>query len=142
MDKYKGKVLLIVNVASKCGLTKTNYKELNDLHAKFKDQGLAILGFPSNSFAQEPGCSVDIKEFIKKNNVEWDMFAKIDVNGDQAHPLYKWLKTKCGGTLIDAIKWNFTKFLVDKNGQPVGRFAPSKNPSELENDIKTELEKN
>lgn len=141
LDKYKGKVLLVVNVASKCGLTKTNYKELNELHSKYSDQGLAILGFPSNSFAQEPGCSVDLKEYKKKNNVEWDMFAKIDVNGDKADPLYQWLKTKCGGTLIDAIKWNFTKFLVNKKGEPVARFAPNKPPMELEADIKAELDK-
>lgn len=133
---------MIVNVASKCGFTKNNYKELNDLHAKYKDQGLAILGFPCNQFGhQEPGCEVDIKEFIKKNGVEWDMFAKVDVNGDDAIPLYHWLKDKQGGTLIDAIKWNFTKFLVNKQGLPVSRYAPNKNPLEFEGDIKAELDK-
>lgn len=141
LDKYKGKVVIIVNVASKCGLTKTNYKELNELYGKYKDKGLSILGFPSNSFAQEPGCSVDIKEFVKKNNVEWDMFAKVDVNGDKSIPLYKWLKTKCGGTIFDAIKWNFTKFLVDRQGVPIARFSPQTNPLDLEEDIKKELEK-
>lgn len=142
LDKYKGKVMLIVNVASKCGFTKTNYKELNELYAKYREQGLAILGFPCNQFGgQEPGCSVDIKEFIKKNDVEWDMFAKIDVNGSSANPLYNYLKHKAGGTLIDAIKWNFTKFLVDKNGQPVARYAPNKNPLEFEEEIKAELAK-
>lgn len=142
LDKYKGKVLMIVNVASKCGLTKTNYKELNELYSKYREQGFAILGFPSNSFAQEPGCSVDLKEFMKKNNVEWDMFAKVDVNGDNAIPLYKWLKTKCGGTITDAIKWNFTKFLVDRHGVPVGRYAPQKSPMELESHVEAELKKN
>lgn len=142
LDQYKGRVLLIVNVASKCGFTKTNYKELNDLYSKYKDQGLAILGFPCNQFGhQEPGCDVDIKEFMKKNNVEWDMFAKVDVNGDNAIPLYNWLKCKAGGTLIDAIKWNFTKFLINKEGVPVSRYGPGTNPLAFEKDIKAELEK-
>lgn len=142
LDKYKGKVLLIVNVASKCGFTRGNYKELNELYAKYKDRGLAILGFPCNQFGhQEPGCSVDIKEFMKKNNVEWDMFDKVDVNGDDAIPLYQWLKTKAEGTFIDAIKWNFTKFLVNKEGIPVSRYAPNKSPLEFEKDIETELNK-
>ena len=135
LDKYKGKVLLIVNVASRCGFTKTNYKELNELYSKYKDQGLAILGFPSNQFNQEPGCDIDIKEFMKKNNVEWDMFAKIDVNGDSAIPLYHWLKSKAPGTLFDAIKWNFTKFLINKEGVPVARFAPNKNPMDFEKEV-------
>lgn len=142
LDKYKGKVLLIVNVASKCGFTKNNYKQLNDLYSRYKDQGLAILGFPCNQFGhQEPGCDVDIKEFIKKNGVEWDMFAKIDVNGDDAIPLYHWLKSKQGGFLIDAIKWNFTKFLINRQGQPVSRYAPNKDPLDFENDVKAELDK-
>lgn len=134
--------MLIVNVASKCGFTKGNYKELNELYGKYKDQGLAILGFPCNQFGhQEPGCEVDIKEFVKKNGVEWDMFAKVDVNGDNAIPLYSWLKHKEKGTLIDAIKWNFTKFLINKEGIPVARYAPNKRPLEFEKEIKAELEK-
>lgn len=142
LDKYKGKVVLVVNVASKCGFTKNNYKELNDLYSRYKDKGLAILGFPCNQFGhQEPGCEVDIKEFVKKNGVEWDMFAKIDVNGSAASPLYSWLKSKQGGTLIDAIKWNFTKFLVDKDGIPVKRYAPNDNPLKFEDEIKAELDK-
>lgn len=142
LDKYTGKVLLIVNVASKCGFTRANYKELNQLYAKYKDEGLAILGFPCNQFGhQEPGCEVDIKEFMKKNNVEWDMFAKVDVNGDNAIPLYNWLKDKAGGLIIDAIKWNFTKFLINKQGVPVNRYAPNVNPLKFENDIKAELDK-
>ena len=142
MEKYKGKVLLIVNVASKCGFTKGNYKELNELYSKYRNEGLAILGFPCNQFGhQEPGCDVDIKEFMKKNDVEWDMFGKIEVNGDNAIPLYNWLKSKAGGTLIDAIKWNFTKFLINKEGVPVARFAPNKSPMEFEKEIKAELEK-
>lgn len=142
LDKYKGRVMIIVNVASKCGFTKVNYKELNELYSKYKEQNLAILGFPCNQFGhQEPGCEVDIKEFIKKNNVEWDMFAKVDVNGDDAIPLYHWLKSKAGGTLIDAIKWNFTKFLISKEGIPVARYAPNKNPLDFEKEIKAELDK-
>lgn len=142
LDKYKGKVLLIVNVASKCGFTKNNYKELNELYTKYKGQGLAILGFPCNQFGhQEPGCSVDIKEFMKKNNVEWDMFAKVDVNGNDAIPLYEWMKKQQKGTFMDAIKWNFTKFLVNKEGIPVARYAPNKNPLEFEGELKAELEK-
>lgn len=102
--------MIVVNVATFCGLTKTNYKQLNELYAKYKDQGLRIAAFPSNQFSnQEPGCSVDLKEFINKNNVHFDVYAKIDVNGDTAHPLYKWLKSKQGGFMgLDAIKWNFT----------------------------------
>lgn len=134
--------MLIVNVASKCGFTKNNYKELNELYSRYKDQGLAILGFPCNQFGhQEPGCDVDIKEFIKKNGVEWEMFAKVDVNGDDAIPLYSWLKSKAKGTLIDAIKWNFTKFLISKEGLPVARYAPNDNPLKFEDEIKAELEK-
>lgn len=133
---------MIVNVASQCGFTKSNYKELNELYAKYSQKGLAILGFPCNQFGhQEPGCSVDIKEFMKKNNVEWDMFDKVDVNGDNAIPLFSWLKTKAGGTIIDAIKWNFTKFLINKEGMPVARYAPNKSPLEFEKDIETELNK-
>lgn len=142
LDKYKGKVLLIVNVASKCGFTKTNYKQLNELYAKYKDQGLAILGFPCNQFGhQEPGCDVDIKEFIKKNGVEWDMFGKIDVNGDNAIPLYQYLKNQQGGFMFDAIKWNFTKFLINRQGLPIGRYAPNKDPLDFEEEIKAELAK-
>lgn len=142
LDKYKGRVMLIVNVASKCGFTRTNYKELNELYSKYRDQGLAILGFPCNQFNhQEPGCDVDIKEFMNKNGVEWDMFAKVDVNGAKAIPLYHWLKSKAGGTLIDAIKWNFTKFLINKEGIPVSRYGPSTNPLAFEKDIEAELKK-
>lgn len=134
--------MLIVNVASKCGFTRGNYKELNELYTKYHKQGLEILGFPCNQFGhQEPGCDVDIKRFMEANNVEFDMFAKVDVNGDNAIPLYNWLKSKEGGTLFDAIKWNFTKFLINKEGVPVGRYAPQKSPLEIESDIKAELEK-
>jgi glutathione peroxidase len=142
LDKYKGKVLLIVNVASKCGFTKTNYKELNELYNTYHDQGLEILGFPCNQFGhQEPGCDVDIKEFMKKNQVQWDMFAKVDVNGDNAIPLYNWLKSKEKGMLFDAIKWNFTKFLINRQGIPVARYAPNTNPMQFKDAIEAELKK-
>lgn len=137
LEKYRGHPVVVVNVATYCGLTKTNYKQLNELYAKYKDQGLKIAAFPCNQFGnQEPGCSVDIQEFLKKNNVEFDVYGKIDVNGDTAHPLYKWLKSKQGGTMGDAIKWNFSKFLVDKQGVPINRYAPTTEPVSIEKDIK------
>lgn len=137
MEKYKGHVALIVNVASKWGLTSQNYQQLEALHEKFAEsQGLRILGFPCNQFGnQEPGTEAEIKEFVKKYNVQFDMFSKINVNGNGAHPLWKYLKHKQGGTLVDMIKWNFTKFLVDKNGQPVNRYAPNVEPNAIEPDL-------
>lgn len=139
-DKYKGKVLLVVNVASKCSFTKSNYRELNELYHMYHDKGLEILGFPCNQFGhQEPGCDVDIKEFMKKNGVEWDVFAKVDVNGDNAIPLYNWLKSKVKGTLLDMIKWNFTKFLISREGIPVTRYGPNTRPMEFKDDIEAEL---
>lgn len=132
----RGHPLIIVNVASKCGFTKSNYQQLNDLYSKYKDQGLRILGFPCSQFMnQEPGCSVDIKEFIKKNKVEWDVFEKINVNGNDAAPLYQFLKAKQGGFLMNAIKWNFTKFLINKEGIPVSRHSPSTEPKDIETQI-------
>ena len=141
LDKYKGHPLLVVNVASNCSLTKDNYKQLNELYEKYENNGLKILGFPSNQFnGQEPACDVDIKEFAKKKGVQFDMFAKIDVNGDSADPLYKWLKTKQGGFLgFDGIKWNFTKFLVNKEGIPIKRYAPTVQPKDIESDLKAQL---
>ena len=137
MSKYKGKVLLIVNVASKCGFT-NQYEGLEELHKKYFDKGLSVLGFPCNQFlSQEPGTEEQIKEFCSLTyGVEFEMFSKIDVNGENAHPLYKFLKESSKGVLgTEAIKWNFTKFLVDKNGKVVKRYAPSTKPSEIENDI-------
>jgi phospholipid-hydroperoxide glutathione peroxidase len=141
LDKYSGKPTLVVNVASNCGLTKNNYKQLNELYEKYEKEGLRIAAFPSNQFAgQEPGCDIDIKEFAKKNNVKFDMYSKVDVNGDSAHPIYKWLKNQKGGFLgLDAIKWNFTKFLIDKNGVPVKRYAPTVEPKDIEKDLKAQL---
>ena len=137
LEKYKGHVMLIVNVASKCGFT-PQYKGLEDLYAKYHDKGLRVLGFPCNQFlSQEPGTNQEIASFCSLTyGVKFDMFAKINVNGDDAHPLYKYLKDKEPGFLgTEFIKWNFTKFLVDREGNVVKRYAPSTEPKELEKDI-------
>jgi glutathione peroxidase len=138
LEKYKNKVMLIVNVASKCGFT-YQYEGLETLHEKYADKGLAVLGFPCNQFlAQEPGTEEEIQEFCSLTyGVKFDMFSKIDVNGDNTHPLYTFLKENSNGLMgTDIIKWNFTKFLVDKNGNVVKRYAPSTKPLEIESDIK------
>jgi glutathione peroxidase len=132
--KYKGKVVLLVNVASKCGLT-PQYKPLQALHAKYGKEGLAIVGVPCNQFGQqEPGTAKEISEFCKANyGVEFDMLAKVDVNGEKAVPLYKWLTSKeTNPTYAGPIKWNFTKFLFDRDGQLVARFEPTVAPDSKE----------
>ena len=137
LTEFKGKVLLIVNTASKCGFT-PQYKGLQELYAQHKDKGLEILGFPCNQFGkQEPGDSGEISEFCELNyGVDFPMFSKIDVNGDDAHPLYKHLKQEAPGLLgSKAIKWNFTKFLVNKEGKVVKRYAPTDTPASIEKDI-------
>lgn len=137
MSKYKGKVLLIVNVASKCGFT-GQYEGLEKLFEKYKNEDFMILGFPSNQFAnQEPESNEKIKEFCSLTyDVKFDMFAKIDVNGENEAPLYKFLKSNQKGILgSENIKWNFTKFLVDKNGNIVDRFASTTSPESIEKDI-------
>ncbi|KAF7490495.1 putative phospholipid hydroperoxide glutathione peroxidase [Sarcoptes scabiei] len=141
LSKYEGKVLLIVNVASRCGFTNSNYHQLNELYSKYESQGLRIAAFPCNQFAgQEPACDVDIKEFANKLNVKFDMFSKIDVNGSKAHPLYRWLKIKQRGVFgTQAIKWNFTKFLINKEGVPIKRYAPTTSPNSIEPEIKALL---
>lgn len=133
LEKYKGHVAIIVNVASQCGYTKNHYKELQELYAEYGDRkGLKILAFPCNQFGgQEPGNAEEIVCFAKEKNVTFDMFEKIDVNGSNAHPLWKYLKHKQGGIVGDFIKWNFTKFVIDKNGQPVERHGPSTDPKTL-----------
>ncbi|KAJ8673536.1 hypothetical protein QAD02_004798 [Eretmocerus hayati] len=145
LDKYKGHVAIIINVASQCGLTETNYKQLQGLYNKYgESKGLRILAFPCNQFNhQEPGTPAEIKEFVKKYDVTFDMFDKIDVNGDNAHPLYKWLKDQKEGSgfITDGIKWNFTKFLINKKGQVVDRFAPSTEPNSMEKALNKEFEK-
>ncbi len=143
MSEYKGKVLLIVNVASKCGFT-PQYEGLEKLYDEHKNDGFMVLGFPSNQFmSQEPGSNEEIKFFCQKTyEVEFDMFAKIDVNGDNTEPLYKFLKKEQGGFLwMDAIKWNFTKFLVDKEGNVIKRYGSSTKPAEINEDIQKLLNK-
>jgi glutathione peroxidase len=138
---YAGKVLLIVNTASKCGLT-PQFEGLEALHQRYQERGLVILGFPCNQFGeQEPGEADEIANFCQKNyGVSFPMFAKIDVNGDDTHPLYKLLKKSARGLLgSEAIKWNFTKFLVDRDGKIVERFAPTTTPDALAKDIEALL---
>ena len=136
MSEYKGKVVLIVNTASKCGFTK-QYEGLEELYEKYKDQGFVILGFPCNQFgAQEPGDNAEIKNFCTSTfSVTFPMMSKVDVNGESADPLYKFLKKEKGGILGDDIKWNFTKFLVDREGRVVDRFASQKTPKALEKEV-------
>jgi glutathione peroxidase len=137
LDAYKGKTLLIVNTASKCGFT-PQYKGLEALYRKFKDKGLVILGFPCDQFGhQEPGDENEIKNFCSMTyDVSFPMFAKIKVNSDEAHPLYKYLKSEEKGFLgTESIKWNFTKFLVDRSGQVVKRYAPTVTPDSIEKDL-------
>lgn len=136
MDTYKGKVVLVVNTASKCGLT-PQYEGLEKLYEKYKDKGFVILGFPCNQFGnQEPGTEKEISEGCLVNyGVTFQMFSKIDVNGDNAHPVYKYLKDKLPEFPGKRIKWNFAKFLIDTEGNPVKRFAPTTIPEKLEKDI-------
>jgi glutathione peroxidase len=137
LSEYAGKVLLIVNVASKCGFT-PQYAGLEALHRAYADKGFAVLGFPCNQFGgQEPGGEAQIADFCRSNyDVTFPMFAKIEVNGDNAHPLYRLLKQAAPGALgTRAIKWNFTKFLVDRDGRVTKRFAPADAPRALERDI-------
>ncbi|XP_073130203.1 probable phospholipid hydroperoxide glutathione peroxidase [Henckelia pumila] len=140
---YKGKVLIIVNVASECGLANTNYTELAQLYGKYKDQGLEILAFPCNQFgSQEPGTNEQIQEFAcTRFKAEYPIFDKVDVNGANTVPLYKFLKSSKGSLLGDGIKWNFAKFLVDREGHVVDRYLPTTSPLSIEKDIKKLLEK-
>ena len=131
---YRGQVLLIVNTASQCGFT-PQYAGLELLYENLHEDGFSILGFPCNQFgAQEPGSEAEIGQFCRANyGVTFPMFAKIEVNGERAHPLYKYLKDAKPGLLgTEAIKWNFTKFLIGKDGEPVARYAPNTNPEDLE----------
>lgn len=137
MKEYQGKVLLIVNTATGCGLT-PQYAGLQELYDTYKDQGFEILDFPCNQFAnQAPGSDDEIKSFCETRfGVTFKIFHKIDVNGDNADPLFNFLKNEQGGMLGSNIKWNFAKFLVNKHGQVVKRFAPTDVPEKIENDIK------
>ncbi|WP_417446851.1 glutathione peroxidase [Kangiella sp.] len=141
LEQYKGKVLLIVNTASACGFT-PQYEGLQKLYEQYKDQGLEILAFPCNQFkSQEKGSDEEIKKFCDLNfNISFPLFKKIDVNGDDAHPLYQHLKNEAPGLLgSKAVKWNFTKFLVGKDGQAITRFATATKPEALEEPIKEAL---
>ncbi len=133
MEDFKGKIILVVNTASKCGFT-PQYAGLEDLYRKYSDAGLVILGFPCNQFgSQEPGDEKSISEACLINyGVSFPMFSKVEVNGEQAHPIFKYLKKQLSGLLGSKIKWNFTKFLIDKHGKPVKRFAPITRPEKLE----------
>ena len=142
LDAYRGQVLLIVNVASQCGFT-PQYTGLEALYRKHKEKGFAVLGFPCDQFGhQEPGDEAEIQSFCSLHyDVSFPLFAKIDVNGDDAHPLYKFLKSERKGLLgSEAIKWNFTKFLVDKHGNIVKRYAPQDKPESLEKDLEPLLQ--
>ncbi|RDX87672.1 putative glutathione peroxidase 4 [Mucuna pruriens] len=141
LTTYKGKVLLVVNVASKCGFTNSNYTQLTELYSKYKDTGLEILAFPCNQFLkQEPGSSQQAEEFAcTRYKAEYPIFGKVRVNGPDAAPIYKFLKAKKSGFLGSRIKWNFTKFLVDKEGHVIQRYGPTTSPLSIEKDIKTAL---
>ncbi|MFD1253627.1 MULTISPECIES: glutathione peroxidase [Devosia] len=137
LSAYEGKVVVMVNVASKCGLT-PQYEGLEAVYRQYKDRGLVILGFPCNQFAgQEPGSSAEIAEFCSLTyDVTFPVFERIDVNGEEAHPLYKWLKAEAPGLLgSEAIKWNFTKFLIGRDGKVAERYAPTTEPKDMTADI-------
>jgi glutathione peroxidase len=141
LSQYKGKVVLVVNVASQCGFT-PQYEGLEALYNKYKNQGLVIIGFPSNQFgSQEPGTDDQIQEFCKLNfGVTFPVMAKIDVNGSNTAPVYDFLKSSAPGFLgTEVIKWNFTKFLIGKNGRVIKRFAPTTKPEEISADIEKAL---
>ena len=141
LEQYVGKVLLIVNVASRCGYT-PQYEGLEALYRKYQDRGLVVLGFPCNQFGgQEPDSEAEIQRFCaSRYDVTFPLFAKVDVNGDHTDPLYRWLKSARPGVLgTEAVKWNFTKFLVGRNGEVVNRYGSSTSPAQLEDDIEKQL---
>lgn len=136
MEQYKGNVVLVVNTASKCGLT-PQFKELEELYQTYHSKGLEILGFPCNQFAkQDSGSNQEIQEFCQLNyGVTFNMFEKIEVNGAHAHPIYRYLKQEVKGLFGSEIKWNFTKFLIERDGNVIKRYAPTVKPSKIANDI-------
>ena len=142
LSDYEGKVLLIVNTASKCGFT-PQFAGLEKLYEQYKDQGFEVLGFPSNQFGgQDPGSNEQIGEFCQRNyGVTFPMFAKVDVKGPEAHIVFRYLTNNSKGVLGNGIKWNFTKFLINKKGQVVNRYAPTTKPETLIADIEQELAK-
>ena len=137
MSAYKGKTIIVVNTASKCGFT-PQFEGLQKLYEKYKDQGLIILGFPCNQFGkQDPGKGEEIQEFCQINyGVTFPIFDKVDVNGSNTHPIFKYLKSHLSGFLGSRIKWNFTKFIIDKNGKPIKRFGPTTKPEDMESFVK------
>ncbi len=138
---YVGHVLLVVNVASRCGFT-PQYSGLQTLYERYRDRGFSILGFPCNQFgAQEPGTAEEIQEFCSTTyNVTFPVFDKIDVNGSKADPLYVWMRRRKGGVFGNQIKWNFTKFLINRNGSVINRYAPTTPPQALAKDIEAALD--
>lgn len=143
LETYKGQVIMVVNVASKCGFT-PQYKELEEIYNKYKDKGFVILGFPCNQFgSQESGDEKEIQSFCELNfGVTFPLFAKVNVNGVSAHPLFTQLKKTLPGVLgTTSIKWNFTKFLIGKDGKPIARYSPNTKPKDIENDIVQALKK-
>lgn len=140
MDQFKGKVVLVVNTASKCGLT-PQFEDLEQLNREYNEKGLEILGFPCNQFAkQDSGSNAEIQKFCQLNyGVSFTMFEKIDVNGEKAHPLYKYLKGEAKGLLSEKIKWNFTKFLLDSEGNVIKRYGPTVSPLKIKVDIENLL---
>ncbi len=142
MEEYKGKVVVVVNTASKCGFT-PQYEGLEKLYKDYKDKGFVILGFPCNQFGnQEPGSEKDIAEGCLLNyGVSFPMFSKVFVNGENTHPVFNYLKNELKGTLGNNVKWNFTKFVIDRNGKPVKRFAPITKPESMKDTIEQLLVK-
>ncbi|GHU53675.1 glutathione peroxidase [Clostridia bacterium] len=142
LSEYRGKVLLVVNTATACGFT-PQYEGLQNLYEKYKEQGFEILDFPCNQFGhQAPGTDEEIGSFCTlKYHTTFPRFSKIEVNGENEHPLYTWLKSEKGGIVGSKIKWNFTKFLIDRNGEVIERFAPTTTPSALEKEITKNIDK-
>ena len=138
---YDGKVVLVVNTASQCGFT-PQFEGLQNLQESYADDGFSVLGFPCNQFReQDPGDDATIKTFCESSfGVTFPMFSKVDVNGDDAHPVYQWLRSEKGGMMGDKIKWNFTKFLVGKDGQVIKRYAPTTKPEKITGDIEKALQ--
>ena len=140
LSDYAGQVVLVVNTASACGFT-PQFAGLEELHQELKDEGLVVLGFPCNQFgSQDSGTNEEISEFCQLNyGVTFPMFAKVDLNGDDAHPLFEWLKSEKKGLLGGKIKWNFTKFLVGRDGEVISRYAPTKEPADIADDVRAAL---
>jgi len=141
LSAYAGQVVLVVNTASECGFT-PQYEGLQQLHETYADQGFTVIGFPCDQFGgQEPGDDAEIGAFCQKNyGVTFPMMSKVEVNGDNAHPVYAWLRSEKGGVLGSKIKWNFTKYLVGKDGQVIDRYAPTTKPEKIAGDVEKALE--